>query len=123
HAPYSNFYVGAAVLLQNGQILNGANQENAAYPMCLCAERVALASAHAQHPDSPVVAIAITVKNPAQVINQPAAPCGACRQVICETEQRYQQSMQIVLRGETGEIFVFEGGKDLLPIGFDQSYL
>ncbi|MFK7934844.1 MAG: cytidine deaminase [Saprospiraceae bacterium] len=123
HAPYSNFYVGAAILLKNGVVLSGANQENAAYPMCLCAERVALATAHSQYPDVPILSIAITIKNPAQVIQQPAAPCGACRQVICETEQRYQQPMQVLLRGEVGEIFVFKSGKDILPFSFDGTYL
>lgn len=123
YAPYSNFYVGAAILLKNGEIISGANQENAAYPLCLCAERVALAAAHAQYPNVAVSAIAVTVKNPKQVIDAPAAPCGACRQVICETERRYGQPIQVLLQGETGEIFAFASGKAMLPLSFDGSYL
>lgn len=122
-SPYSNFKVGAAVLLKNGEILEGSNQENAAYPMCLCAERTAFAAAASQFPKSAVTTIAITVKNPELLIESPAAPCGACRQVICETELKHQQLIRVILRGETGPIYVFKTGKDLLPFGFDASFL
>ena len=122
-SPYSNFKVGAAVLLKNGEILEGSNQENAAYPMCLCAERTAFAAAASQFPKSAVTTIAITVKNPEMVIESPAAPCGACRQVICETELKHKQLIRVILRGETGPIYIFETGKDLLPFGFDASFL
>ena len=122
-SPYSNFKVGAAVLLKNKKILKGSNQENAAYPMCLCAERTAFAAAASQFPKSPVTTIAVTVKNPEFIIKTPAAPCGACRQVICETELKHEQNIRVILRGEKGPIYVFKTGKDLLPFGFDASFL
>lgn len=122
-SPYSNFKVGAAILLKNGEVLQGSNQENAAYPMCLCAERTALAAAASQFPKAAVNTIAITVKNPALLIDAPAAPCGACRQVMCETESKHQQEMRVILRGEKGPIYVFKSAKVLLPFGFDASFL
>lgn len=123
YIPYSNFHVGAAILLQNGLVLSGTNQENAAYPMCLCAERVVLAAAHAQYPKIPIVALAVTVKNPKQLIKEPASPCGACRQVICEMEGKHQQDIELIMRGEEGDILVFASAKDILPFGFNQSFL
>lgn len=123
YAPYSKFQVGAAVRLANGEIILGGNQENAAYPMCLCAEQAALAAAHTQFPNIKIEAIAITVKNEKLQINQPAAPCGSCRQVIAETELRHQQDIAILLRGETGPIYKLVSGKALLPLGFDASFL
>ena len=123
YAPYSGFRVAAAVLLENGEILVGANQENAAYPMCLCAERVAIAAAHAQFPGIPLKSIVITVQNINKAVSQPVAPCGACRQVICETEFRFGHHIEIILQGEVGEIYKFRKGKDLLPLSFDGSFL
>jgi len=123
YAPYSNFLVGSAVLLQNGEMLGGSNQENASYPLCLCAERVALAAAASQHPKEAVVAIAVTAKSPRKPIEQPITPCGACRQVIGEVEHKHQQDIQVILQGEVGEIFVFKSIKSLLPLLFDNTYL
>lgn len=123
YAPYSGFQVSAAVLLENGEILIGTNQENASYPMCLCAERVALAAAHAEFPGVPVLKIAIAVKSAHKIVDQPASPCGACRQVICETEFRYKNLIQIILQGETGAIYKLQSGKDLLPLAFDGDFL
>ncbi len=123
YSKYSNFQVGAAVLLENGHIINGANQENAAYPLCLCAERVALAAASSQYPESPVTAIAVTVRNPKHKIDTPAAPCGACRQVMSETEDRYNRKMKVLLQGEEGEIYELASAKDLLPLYFTGDYL
>ncbi len=123
YVPYSGFQVSAAVLLANGETLVGTNQENAAYPMCLCAERVALAAAHAQFPNIPIKTIAIAVKSAHKTVEEPASPCGACRQVICETEYRYQTPIQIILQGETGVIYKLKSGKDLLPLGFDGDFL
>lgn len=123
YAPYSGFLVAAAVRLENGSILTGANQENAAYPMCLCAERVALAAAQAAHPQSPVQSIAVTVRYPRKKVTMPATPCGACRQVIAETEDRFGQAMSVLLQGESGAIFKFKAGRDLLPLGFSGSSL
>jgi cytidine deaminase len=123
YAPYSKFQVSAAVLLKNGKILSGANQENAAYTMCLCAERVALAAASSEYPDTPVEAIAVTVKNEIKPVNTPAAPCGACRQVLSETEDRFGNKIQVLLQGEGGEIYLLKSAKDLLPLFFDGSFL
>ena len=123
YAPYSKFRVGAAVLLANGAIVLGGNQENAAYPMCLCAEQAALASAHAQFPNVQIEAIAITVKNEKLVVTQPATPCGSCRQVIAETEKRHEKEIAIIMQGEQGPIYKLTTGKALLPLGFDSSFL
>lgn len=123
HAPYSNFRVGAAVLLENGMLLGGSNQENAAYPMCLCAERVALAAAASQQPDATIVKMAITVKAPNQIIDKPAMPCGSCRQAICEIEHKQQSSIELIIRGEKGVIYIFKSAKDILPFSFDATFL
>lgn len=123
YAPYSNFFVGAALLLENGEILIGANQENAAYPMCLCAERVALAAAASTFPGVAVKAIAITAKNPKIVIDQPISPCGACRQSLCESELQHKTDIKIIMQGEIGLGYLFQTAKDLLPFSFDAKYL
>ena len=123
YSPYSNFQVGAAILLQNGAMIGGSNQENASYPLCLCAERVALSAAASQAPKEAILAMAITAKNPKMVLQQPVSPCGACRQVIVETEQKHQQSIRLLLQGETGDIYVIESAKELLPLSFDSSFL
>ncbi len=123
YAPYSNFKVGAAVLLDNGEMLGGTNYENASYPLCICAEQTVLTTAANRFPNLPALAIAVTVKNPKLVIDRPGPPCGACRQVICETEMKNRQSIRVILQGETGPVYVFESGKDLLPLAFDGSYL
>ncbi len=123
YSNYSHFKVGAAVLLENGEIINGANQENAAYPLCLCAERVALAAASSLYPESPVKAMAITVKNPKNKVTTPAAPCGACRQVMSETEDRYGNKMKVIMQGEEGDIYQVESVKDLLPLFFTGNFL
>lgn len=118
YAPYSGFQVGAAVRLENGKIVTGSNQENAAYPMCLCAERVALAAAAADYPGVRVLAIAVTCRSKHQDLREPAAPCGACRQVICETEDRHGGPIAILLQGETGPVFKLRTGRELLPLAF-----
>ena len=123
YAPYSNFRVGAAVRLANGKVLGGSNQENAAYPMCLCAERVAISAAESQYPGQAVTAIAITVHSLTQVIDQPAAPCGSCRQSLIETEYKHQQKIRIIMQGERGDVYVLENARQLLPLSFDGSFL
>lgn len=123
YAPYSNFQVGAAVLLDNGETLSGANFENAAYPMCLCAERSALATAISTYPDAKVLQMAIRVRNPKKPVTTPAAPCGACRQVMVEAEYRQQGDMKIFLQGESGPVYVLPSAKILLPFYFDGSFL
>lgn len=123
YAPYSKFQVGAAVLLDNGKTLSGANFENAAYPMCLCAERSALATAISTYPDAKVVQMAIRVRNPQKPVTQPAAPCGACRQVMVEAEHRQKGDIKILLQGESGPVYVLSSAKTLLPFYFDGSFL
>lgn len=123
YSPYSNFKVGAAVLLENGELVGGSNYENASYPLCICAEQTVLTTAANRFPNVPVLAIAVTVRNPGQKIDRPGAPCGACRQVICETELKNNRSMRVILQGETGPVYIFEKGGDLLPLAFDGSYL
>ena len=120
YAPYSNFRVGAAALLKNGTIVKGANQENAAYPSGLCAERTALFSAGANYPEEPVVALAIAARNAGGFIPSPIPPCGACRQVILETEARYHHPIRIILYG-TEETYVINGISTLLPLSFEAS--
>ena len=104
-------------------MIQGSNQENAAYPLCLCAERVAIAAADSVYPGVPIIAIAITAKSLNQVVDSPVSPCGACRQVICETEGKHQTPMRIILQGETGKVYVLSSGNDLLPLSFDGSRL
>ncbi len=123
YSPYSNFKVGAALLTADGNTILGSNQENASYPLCLCAERTALAAASSIAPNIPIIAMAVTAKNPKIIISQPISPCGACRQVLCEAEQRGQTNLKIILQGEVGDIFIFESARDLLPFFFDATFL
>ena len=116
YAPYSKFHIGAAALLEDGTIVTGSNQENAAYPSGLCAERVALFHAGHKYPDIAVVALAIAAAtNGSQV--ESISPCGACRQVLLEAEQRYGKSMKVLLCG-TKEVVVAESAESLLPLCF-----
>ena len=117
YAPYSKFRVGAAVRLKDGTVVAGANQENAAYPSGLCAERTALFAAGAQHPEQPVVALAIAARKGRQFIPHPISPCGACRQVISGVEERYDVPIRILLYGTEG-VLVSEGISPLLPLRF-----
>lgn len=117
YANYSHFYVGAACLLANGHMVIGANQENAAFPSGLCAERTAIFAAQANYPDQPIVTLAIAAKNDAGFLKAPISPCGACRQVILEIEDRYKQPIRILLYGTDG-ILCINSVKDLLPFCF-----
>lgn len=123
YAPYSRFRVSAVALLEDGTLVEGANQENAAYPMCLCAERVALGNAAMLHPGQRIDLMAITIQNEQKVIDRPAAPCGSCRQAICEMEQRQGHPIKLLLHGETGEVWEVRAGTDLLPLGFSGDFL
>lgn len=123
YVPYSKFHVGAAVRLANGVIVKGNNIENAAYPSGLCAERVTLFAAQAQYPDVPVEALAITARSEVTEVTEPVAPCGACRQVMVETEQRHGRPMRIVCQGHTGPVFVFDGVETLMPFIFLTKFL
>ena len=117
YAKYSHFNVGAAVLLDDGTVVRGANQENAAFPSGLCAERVALFAAQAHYPEMPVKTLAIAAKNEHGLTPKPVSPCGACRQVMIETEHRFNTPMQVLLYGEK-YIYVFKDANQLLPLGF-----
>ncbi len=116
-APYSGFKVGAAVKLLSGLVLTGNNQENAAYPAGLCAERTVLFYANANYPDDPVVAIAVTAQNAAGFLAEPVKPCGGCRQALLEVETRYNRAVTIVLDGQQS-IYMLDGVDSLLPLNF-----
>ena len=122
YAPYSHFHVGAAVRLDDGTIVLGSNQENAAFPSGLCAERTALFAAGAQHPEQSIVALAIAAADADGLTSIPTPPCGACRQVMLESETRAGSPMRILLYGTQGT-YVIEGVKQLLPLTFDGSFL
>lgn len=115
YAPYSHFKVGAAVLLENGEVITGNNQENAAYPSGLCAERVALFYASSIFSDVPVKTIAISAKAENFQFKGPVAPCGSCRQVMAETENRFQNKVRIIMKGVSEKIYLVEGVNNLLP--------
>lgn len=117
YSPYSKFAVGAAALLANGTIVTGSNQENAAYPSGLCAERTTLFYANAQYPDQPVMALAVAARTEFDFINNPIPPCGACRQVMIEVRNRFNQSYRVLLYGKE-EVYEIKEVGDLLPLSF-----
>jgi cytidine deaminase len=123
YAPYSKFQVGAAVSLRDGKVVTGSNQENAAYPSGLCAERVALFSASAQFPGIAISTLVITCRSGAGHINAPLTPCGACRQVIYEYEMKQGKPLRIIMAGESGKVWIAESASVLLPAAFDGSKL
>ena len=123
YAPYSNFHVGAAVLLEDGNIHGGSNQENASYPLCMCGERVALYHSAIASPNVKITSLAITARNQYHKLTQPVMPCGACRQVILEYEQRQNQKIKIYLRTDDDKIYISESAANLIPFGFDASFL
>jgi cytidine deaminase len=118
HAPYSHFFVGSAVQLKNGRIVTGFNIENASYPVGICAERTALASAIAQFPDEQILALAISYQSEIHPSDRPAFPCGMCRQFISECEDRNKGEFPLILAGEKGPVVVVKTIKDLLPFYF-----
>lgn len=118
YAPYSNFNVGAAVMFEDGEIVKGANQENAAYPSGLCAERTALFYASASRPDKAMTAIAIAAGQNGHLCESPATPCGACRQVMAQYQTKSGKSMSVLLVG-ANRVWKFEKVNDLLPLIFD----
>lgn len=121
-APYSNFHVGAALRLENGTIVSGNNQENAAYPSGLCAERVAMFAANANYPKQRIISMAVTAFNKNGQVPGPVKPCGACRQALLESESRFGESIRIILDG-VKELYLLDGIKNLLPLSFDQDAL
>lgn len=122
YAPYSEFHVGAAVELENNEIFAGSNQENSAYPSGLCAERVAMFYANAQFPTVRVKTIAIAAHTHGKFLANPITPCGACRQVLLETEMRFENQITILLYG-TETIYLIDNVKQLLPLCFEKSSL
>ncbi len=120
YAPYSKFKVGAALLMEDGSIVTGSNQENAAYPSGLCAERVAFFNAASQFPGKTIKAVAITTSYP---MDQPIAPCGACRQVMAEYELKQDAPISIILHANEQNIYVLESCRDMLPLYFSGEWL
>ncbi len=123
YAPYSAFNVGAAILLENGIIVIGNNQENAAYPSGLCAERVAMFASSSHHPNIPMKIIAITANSEKFEVNFPVSPCGSCCQVMSEYETKQKQPIKVILMGSSGDIQVIETVSDLLPFMFHANEL
>jgi cytidine deaminase len=123
YAPYSRFRVGVAILLDNGKIVLGSNQENAAYPSGLCAERVAIFQAGAIYPDATILKMAITAASDTNKTTIPIPPCGACRQSIAEYETKQDAPIEIYFMGESGDIYKSESLKNLLPFMFDKNFL
>lgn len=123
YAPYSKFRVGAALLLDNGKVVLGSNQENAAYPSGLCAERVAIFQAGAVYPDAKILQMAISATADEKPVTSPIPPCGACRQSIAEYESKQEYPIEIYFMGETGVIYKSDSLKNLLPFMFDKNFL
>lgn len=123
YAPYSKFKVGAALLLDNGKIVLGSNQENAAYPSGLCAERTAIFHAGSNYPEAKILKIAISAASDNNPTLAPIPPCGACRQSIAEYEFKQDYPIEIYFMGETGRIYKSDSLKNLLPLTFDKNFL
>lgn len=123
YAPYSKFRVGVAILLDNYKVVLGSNQENAAYPSGLCAERVAVFFAGANYSDAKILKMAITATSDINVNTTPIPPCGACRQSIAEYESKQDSPIEMFFMGETGEIYKSDSLKNLLPFTFDKHFL
>ena len=123
YAPYSNFKVGAALLLDNGKIILGSNQENAAFPSGLCAERVAIFQAGALYPEAKILKMAISAASENSTTSAPIPPCGSCRQSIAEYEIKQNTPIEIYFMGEIGAIYKSDSLKNLLPLLFDKKFL
>ena len=119
YAPYSRFFVGAAIRTGSGQVITGANQENASFPIGACAERVAVYQLKMKHPGEIVSAIAITAKLTNRKIAEPVSPCGSCRQILVELEREQKSPIRLILRGSEGPVIIFEKALDLLPFSFN----
>jgi cytidine deaminase len=118
YAPYSKFNVGAALLLDNNQVVTGSNQENIAFPSGLCAERVALFTSGSQFPNNKVLTLAIVAKGELLKPGTALSPCGGCRQVMSETEMRQKQPFRVVLADDNDDVTIFYAASDLLPLTF-----
>jgi len=123
YAPYSKFMVGAAIILDNGEVVKGSNQENASYPSGLCAERTAIYAAGANYPNQKIKAIAITATSVKHDVLEPMAPCGACRQAIAEYEQKQDEPIEIYFTGTKGKVIHVKALLDILPLAFDNKFL
>lgn len=123
YSVYSRFKVGAAVLLDNGEVITGNNQENIAYPSGLCAERVALFYAQSMYPNSSIQMIAIAANSESDKMNEPVMPCGACRQVMAEYEDRHNVKLKTIMASETGKVLVADNMEALLPMRFRADFL
>ncbi|HBS52404.1 MAG TPA: cytidine deaminase [Flavobacterium sp.] len=123
YAPYSHFKVGTAILLDNGEIILGSNQENAAYPSGLCAERVAVFYAGAKYPEAKILKMAISAASDNTTTRAPIPPCGACRQSLAEYEIKQNTPIEIYFMGEIGSIYKSDSLKNLLPLLFDKKFL
>jgi cytidine deaminase len=123
YAPYSHFKVGAAILLKNGHIISGNNQENAVFPSGMCAERVALFYAASQFPKTPIEKIAITAIGIEKEVIRPVPPCGNCRQALLEYEVKFEAPIEIIMAGEKGDIYFVKSVADLLPLTFSKGFL
>jgi cytidine deaminase len=123
YAPYSKFNVGAALLLDNGEVVVGSNQENASYPSGLCAERTAIYYAGAKYPNVKILKMAITASSQNQLTDKPIPPCGACRQAIAEYEIKQEQPIEIYFMGAEGKVIKSKSLVNLLPLLFDNSVL
>lgn len=123
YAPYSGFFVGAAALLSNQEIVTGSNQENASFPSGICAERSLLATAAQLYPNIPIRSMAVTYINSKGKSDTPASPCGFCRQVLAEFENRVQYPIRLVLCGSSGQVLVIPKSSLLLPLAFSSKNL
>lgn len=123
YAPYSKFQVGAALLLENGKVVLGNNQENACYPSGLCAERTAIYAAGANYPGVSILKIAISAKSLNYELNNPTPPCGACRQAIAEYELKQDAPIEIYFMGATGKVVCSKSLSNMLPLVFDNTFL
>jgi cytidine deaminase len=123
YAPYSKFKVGAAFLLEDGTMITGNNQENAAYPSGMCAERVAIWKVSSEFPNKKILKLAISASSSSQILKEPVAPCGACRQTLSEYEIKQKEKIEVYFMGEEGEIIKTNSVLDLLPIAFDKTFL
>lgn len=118
YAPYSNFQVGAVAKLNNGETISGTNQENASYPVGICAERVLMASAAMLHTNIPIITMAIAYHNLNGESDHPVSPCGMCRQYLSEYETRMKQPIRLILSGMNGKVIIVEKAGQLLPLSF-----
>ena len=123
YAPYSNFLVGAVAALANGKTVTGTNQENASYPVGICAERVLLSCIASQYPGVGVNTIAISYDNRGGESNHPISPCGICRQSLAEYKERVKQPIRIVMSGMNGEVYIVDNARQLLPLSFSANDL